>query len=367
MTSEQCDEDTYSEFTPDQRRVLEDVYQRLTQHDRWPTFAELDHDADRHGVENPLSVMRSLSPTYLQGLGESGAPSLTQELSLSLTGLAATAGWNHVARQDLELFAKSVQAAVTISDAVTPPNVARFDALSFLMPLFPGNPDVSLVIRLERIWSAAGATLWNGLSGGGTVEWGAELNQQSLRAYRRVQDVSGLLEVERKRLAAQARERARLSGAPLPASRPPSPRTAEDGPQWVELLPDGFREAVARRVAEHGTDAINAGWIELAELIHRKVGIDLDGEDLVNHAFGGKTPRIRLADDTKTGTNLHQGYTDLMRGLARMRNAQSHRGRPTATELHVAATIMAMGECYVVVSRVDDVAGTREDAGTTPV
>jgi hypothetical protein len=28
-----------------------------------------------------------------------------------------------------------------------------------------------------------------------------------------------------------------------------------------------------------------------------------------------------------------------------MRNAQSHRGRSAVTESHVAATIMAMGEC----------------------
>jgi hypothetical protein len=358
MPGYQSDEDVHQDFTPEQRRVLEDVYQRISEDDRWPTFAELDYAADRHGVEDPLSVIGSLSSTYLQGLGESGAPALTQELSLSLTGLAAAAGWNDVARQDLELFAKSVQAAVAISDAVTPPNVARFDALSFLMPLFPSNPHVSVVIRLGRIWGAAGATLWNGLSGVGTVEWAAELNQQNLRAYRPVRDVSSLLEVERERLAGLAQERARLSAAIGSTSHPPSLRPAEDGPQWVELLPDGFREAVAHRVANHGADAINAGWIELAELIHRKVGIDLDGEDLVNHAFGGNAPRLRLAHDTKTGNNLHHGYTDLMRGLARMRNAQSHRGRPAVTELHVAATIMAMGECYLTVSRVDDLAGT---------
>ena len=302
--------------------------------------------------------MRSLSPTYLQGLGKFGAPSLAQELSLSLTGLAATAGWNELARQDLELFATSVQAAVGIADAITPPNVARFDAVSFMTPLLQGHPSGSVGIRLGRIWGAAAATLWTGLSGGGTVEWGAELNQQSLRAYRPVRDVAGLLDVERERLAARALELERLGGAFLPDSRPPSPKSIEEERQWVGLLPDGFREAVAHRIARHGADAINAGWIELAELIHRKVRIDLDGEDLVNHAFGGKVPRIRLTDDSKTGKNLHQGYADLMRGLARMRNAQAHRGRPDVTELHVAATIMAMGECYVAVSRVDDVPDT---------
>lgn len=356
MPNEQSDEGEYWELTADQRRVLEDAYERLAEHDRWPTFTELDYDADRHGVEEPLSVMLSLSPTFLQGLGAVGVPSPGQELSLSLSGIAATAAWNDLARQDLELFTKSVQAAVAISDVATPPNVARFDALDFLQSLLPGDPPVSVVIRLGRIWSAAGATLWNGLSGVGTVTWVADLNQRSLRAYRRVRDVSGLLQVERRRLAAQSQVQARPSGVALPASHVSSPRPAEDSRQWLELLPNGFRQVVAQRIAKHGGDAINAGWIELAELIHRTVGIDLDGEDLVNHAFGGKAPRIRLASDTKTGNNLHQGYADLMRGLARMRNAQSHRGRPDVTELHVAATIMAMGECYAAVSRVDDVA-----------
>lgn len=103
-------------FTPEQRRVLEDVYQRLVEHDRWPTYSELDHDADRHGVEDPLSVMRSLSPAFLRGVGTAGAPSLTQELNLSLRGLVATAGWNAVAKMDLELFLRSVQEAVEVSD-----------------------------------------------------------------------------------------------------------------------------------------------------------------------------------------------------------------------------------------------------------
>ena len=110
--------------------AYEDVYQRLTEHDQWPTFLELDHDADRHGVEDPLLVMRSLSPTYLQGLGEAGSPAPAQLLSLSPHRFGSGRGWNEVARKDLELFTKSVQAAVVISDATTPPDVARFDALA---------------------------------------------------------------------------------------------------------------------------------------------------------------------------------------------------------------------------------------------
>lgn len=327
MSDDWSEEDASLELSPEQRRALEDLYQRLIKHDRWPTYVELDHDADRHGVEDPVLVMRSLSPGLLRGVGTAGAPSLTQELSLSMLGLAAVAGWNAVAKADLELYTKSVQAAVEISDRITPPDAARFDALPFLMPLFPGGPQVAEVIRLGRIWSAAGGHYWSGLSGVGTVEWGAELNQQNLRACRPVQDVRSLLRIERKRLAQQASADAMLKRSAQPAKQPPRPKPADGRPGWVALLPDGFREAVASKIGEHGADAINAGWIELADLIHRKVGLDLDGEDLVNHAFGGKTPRICLGDDTKTGNNLHQGYTDLMRGLARMRNAQSHRGR----------------------------------------
>lgn len=211
------------------------------------------------------------------------------------------------------------------------------------------------MVRLGLIWQAAGAPLWTSLSGIGTAEWRAHLDQRRLRAYRAARDVSTLLEVERKRLSAQVREQANLHGMLLPPSlHMPALQPHGHTKQWAQLLPNGFREAVMHRISNHGADAINAGWIELAELIHRKVGVDLDGEDLVNHAFGAREPRVRLADDTKTGRNMHQGYTDLMRGLARIRNAQSHRGRPDVTELHLAATIMAMGECYVVVSRVDD-------------
>ncbi len=220
------------------------------------------------------------------------------------------------------------------------------------MPLFAGGPHVTVVVRLGQIWSAAGGPLWSGLSGVGTVEWGAELNQQNLRAYRPVQDVRGLLRVEQKRVAQEALDKAASNRSPGPATEPPRPAPSEDIPGWVSLLPDGFREAVAPKIGAHGADAINAGWIQLADLIHLKVGLDLDGEDLINQAFGGKTPKVRLSSDTRTGINLHHGYTDLMRGLARMRNAQSHRGRPAVTDLHVAATIiMALGECFDFVSK----------------
>lgn len=350
MPTKWSDRDESSAVSPAQRRVLEDLYQRLIDHDGWPTYAALDHDADRHGVEDPLTVMRSLSPTYLRGAGAVGPLPLDQELSLSLRGLAVVAGWNDVARQDLELFAKSVQAAVQISDRVTPPEVARFNALRFLMPLLPGGPHVHVVVRLGRIWSAAGTPLWTGLSGGGTVEWGAELNQQNLRAYRPVRDVPSLLAVEKKRIAQEEADTA-WAKSTRPTEKAPSRAAEGVAHAWVALLPDGFREAVAPKIGVHDADAINAGWIELADLIHGKIGLDLDGEDLVNQAFASKPPRIRLAADTKSGNNLHQGYTDLMRGLARMRNAQSHRGRPAVTELHVAATILAMGECFTAVKR----------------
>lgn len=146
MLSEQLHPEGCANFTPDQWRVLGDAYQRLVDQDRWPSFVELDYDADQHGVEDPLAVMRSLTPTHLQGLGETGTPSLTQELSLSLTGVAATAASSDMARQDLELFAKSVRAAVAISDAATPPNVARFDALGAVARLLT-------VPQIFRLWS----------------------------------------------------------------------------------------------------------------------------------------------------------------------------------------------------------------------
>ncbi|MFB9315645.1 TIGR02391 family protein [Nocardioides plantarum] len=332
--------------------VLDDVYLWLVQHDRWPTYEEIDHDADRHGIEDPLSVIQSLTPKLLQGA--SGIPGPQQEVSLSLVGVATVARWSQVARDDLELFTKSVQQAVLIADRTRPPASANFSAMAFMSTLRPGaGIPVKEVLRLERLWNAGGGGLWQGLHGIGTIEWGATLNRQNIRRYRQVQDVASLLEVESRRSTLLHSHDPATNGPSMPLAPRAAAITSPAGmaPAWVLLLPDGLREAIGAKVVHSGPDAINAGWIALADLIHEKVGLDLDGEDLVNQAFGGKKPRMRLGPETKTGENLHQAYTHLMRALARVRNAQSHRGRPEVTDLHVAATVLAMGECFEVISK----------------
>jgi predicted nucleotide-binding protein len=192
------------DLSADERQILERVYERLSKQGRWPTYQEVDFDADQHGVDGPLATLRTLDPEYVHGVGAAGLPSKTQELSLSLLGLAAVATWNGQAKSDLELFFESVRVAVHISDTTVPPSVARFNALEFLSTIYPSGPHEPTVIRLGWIWRAAGPQLWEQLNGVGSVVWGANLNQQALRAYRRIPNLSTFLVIERQRLSGNA-------------------------------------------------------------------------------------------------------------------------------------------------------------------
>ncbi|GAA4728367.1 hypothetical protein GCM10023350_09320 [Nocardioides endophyticus] len=341
-------------FEFDERWVLECVYNRLSTDKRWPTFQDVDFDADRAGVADPLSTLQALSSQFVQGVGPIGEPSPRQEVTLSLLGLAAVADWNHEARTDLDLYLQSVRAAVELADSVTSPTEAWFDGLKFFVDVFPSGPYEAVVIRMGLIWMAAGSHLYEQFSGGGTHEWRALLRWRSLRAYRRVTTISDLLTKERRRVRGSDAAAAEWDRKVARVESPAAAATADGLPQWVGLLPDGFREDVAASLAVRPADAISTGWRVLGDLIFQKTGLDLDGYDLVNQAFGGRTPHARLAPETKAGNNLHEGYADLMRGLTRMRNVQSHRGRPQVTDLHVAAVVLAMGDCYSVVLSLPD-------------
>lgn len=332
--------------------MLEEVYQSFVESNRWPTYEVLDHRADLQGVEDPLAVIQSLVPDLIQGLTQSEVPSLRQELSLTLEGVAEVARWNATARGDLDLFIRSLEVAVSVSDRTSPPNAARFDALKLLLSMYPHGAEVALLHRLHGLWDASAGHLWHSITGRGDPQWSADLNRQALRAYRRVHDVPGLVGAERQR---------RKAGRPPAAgAQPTSPaKTASPAgygmPGWADLLPTPFKEALGTRLRDPGADAITGGWIELAELIHRKTGLELDNIALINQAFG-KDAVVHLGpQETDSGRNRHLGYAELMRGLARMRNVHTHRGRPRElSELHVAALVLTMGDCYEQLAQLPD-------------
>lgn len=99
------------------------------------------------------------------------------------------------------------------------------------------------------------------------------------------------------------------------------PRAMETGPlaSYRDLLhPAVALAALPRLEAGHADNAIEESWKVLAPRLRQLSGLDADGLDLVNGALGDKGS-IRLGGrNTPQGHSEHQGFSDLMRGLARI-------------------------------------------------
>ena len=135
---------------------------------------------------------------------------------------------------------------------------------------------------------------------------------------------------------------------------------------WVPLLHPDIRAAAESRLASgHADNAVEEAWKVLASSLRALSGLDLDGVDLVNQAFGAKGS-VRFADtSTVQGKNEHEGFTNLTRGLAQAgRNLRAHRpSNPAADETEVAAMLLLASVCL---DRIDRLSRPPED-GAEPV
>ncbi len=88
----------------------------------------------------------------------------------------------------------------------------------------------------------------------------------------------------------------------------------------------------------HYKAAVLAACDVIIEDIRSRTGLTLDGVDLVNQAFGGKSPLLTWVEgEDKTSHNVRLGYTDLARGaMAAIRNVYTHGGNFTYAPLQAA-------------------------------
>jgi len=345
---------------PSSRTVLEVVYGRFVASGRWPTFEEVEDDAYRGGIGDVTAVLAAIGPEHLRGADLN--PDATRRLSVTLSGLAVVAEWNDDADRDLELVARSVRFAAERALETRPPEKARLEVRQFAETVVP-TLAAEAILRLGAIWLESCGHLWTSFAGSdGQSDWSCDLNRRALRGYENVATVRELLALERDRIQDIAAATGPAVTAPFVA--PPAPhRAASEVPDWVHLLPIGLREAVEPRLANgQREDAMTAGWKVLARTLQARTGLDMDGDRLVNEVFG-KARRISLGEETESGANLHDGYTNWMRAMARMRNVYSHPGETATTELHVAAVLLSLGECLQVILDTDDGEGAAPVAG----
>src|SRR2546430_644699 len=107
----------------------------------------------------------------------------------------------------------------------------------------------------------------------------------------------------------------------MPRNHPPRQ------PQGPTLSPDQARiqlERSLKRANElfkdgHFADSISAGFKELNNQVKQgyeeRIGIELDGADLMRKAFSPNNPVFVFADQSsETGANIQQGFMELFAG-----------------------------------------------------
>lgn len=98
---------------------------------------------------------------------------------------------------------------------------------------------------------------------------------------------------------------------------------------FEDLLEEKIKSASLKLYSGgHYKPAVLAACDVITEELRARTQLTLDGVDLVNQAFGGKTPVLTWKEgEDKTSQNVRTGYTDLARGaMAAIRNVYTHGG-----------------------------------------
>jgi uncharacterized protein (TIGR02391 family) len=92
------------------------------------------------------------------------------------------------------------------------------------------------------------------------------------------------------------------------------------------IRPDLWNEISNSYIAENYVNSIQIAMVFLSKTIQEKSGLDLDGVQLVNQAFGGEEPKLRLnIFQTKTEKDEQRGFHSIISGLySAIRNPRAH-------------------------------------------
>ncbi len=139
------------------------------------------------------------------------------------------------------------------------------------------------------------------------------------------------------------------------------PRTADAAARshWAIMHAEIRRVAKKRFEDGHFADAVLAAIkkvnTKVNHLVKTKKGLDLDGVELMQHAFSPKNPIIILDDlSTETGRNIQQGYMEMFAGAIRaVRNPIAH----TSVRLSSEKALHFLMLASLLMYRLDDTLG----------
>jgi uncharacterized protein (TIGR02391 family) len=326
--------------------VLRAVHSLFFAAGEWPTFVDVDHYLVPRGEVDAEDVVAAMPAGLLYGVTPGQPVRDEQQIGLTVAGMAACAG----AAEDLEVYLAVVRHAAELDLARLPGS----DSAELLSSSLAASVEMPAAGRSELIGRLGALLVAESWGSGGSSEIDGGWRHTIGRRARRLRTVSTIEEYWELTHPEQA------PSSPPPMTSPSlrvAPRETGAFVSYGDLLhPEVALAALPRLEAGHADNAIEESWKVLAQRLRQLTGLDTDGQDLVNSALGGKGP-IRLGDiNTPRGLSEHQGFSDLMRGLARIRNLRAH--RPSAAnvpEAEVAALLLLTSLCL-----------TRLDAYETP-
>jgi hypothetical protein len=191
-------------LSPEQRLVLQTVYDRFRRDGKWPTFISIDRPLRReHGINTRL-VFTSLPDSLVIKSRQSMGPTDTDELVLRLQGIEICEG----GREDTDRFVRLLRWSAEQEMAYTPPDdseneMPRVTSDDVAAHLGLHQTDPGYHGALDRLYAMIQLDHW-GFTGSGTNEegWFVNLGPEIWR-FRDVQSVEDIMQA-RERWVAEA-------------------------------------------------------------------------------------------------------------------------------------------------------------------
>lgn len=243
-----------SALSPEQRSVLQAIYDRFKRSGKWPTFLTVDRPLRREHGMNTRAVFNSLPAALVIHPRHGMGPTDGDELRLRLAGIELCDG----GREDTERFVRMLRWFAKQELAYTPPadeedHMPRVssDEVAAYLGLDQNDPEYRLV--LERLHAMIQLDHW-GLAGGGSNqdEWYVNLGPEVWR-FRNVQTVQEVVKA-RAAWVAEAQAAAphfRTAGEEIDVNNAALPVPP---PQAAPYLDEGLIAAIGEKAATSRLD-----------------------------------------------------------------------------------------------------------------
>jgi uncharacterized protein (TIGR02391 family) len=355
-------------LSPDQRQVLQVIYELWSAEIKWPLFGYLDAVLDQeHEIE--LSSVLSTVPDELVVYTRIPSASDDSEVRLTIAGIAQC---KH-SLGDVQLFMRALKWCVRRQKehrpASTKPEQLKLTSTEAAADWTADGAEVSDVIlaKAYSLLTSENISWGSGQTGGIPHDWHVFIHRD-IRRFRPVDTLDDYLRIKN--------EQHRVQPPRLPVIPRIGLRTSLFQPYPSPLLPTSspalaFDELhpVVRDAASplFATQQLRLGVLEaglaLRNVVRERSDLsETNDSTLMGRAFGGKTPAIVLADlTTETGQNIQRGVAHLAQAiLAAVRNPLTHE----SGEIPMAEAMEMLAMMSHVLRRIDAASWNSSSAST---